>query len=199
MLSGPIYKQVDNKLSQYIECEDYSLVRVTRSSREDYDSTFWTEKHHDSKIRIGKFVSIAQKCNFLLGGNHNYKNVTTYLPFEYEKSDLHLSSNGDIEIGHDVWIGMDCTIMSGIKIGTGSVLAAGSVVVKDVEPYSIIGGNPAKVIKKRFDQNTIERLLESRWWDIPLEKLKGISKDLFSEDIENFIQIINHISNEKRS
>lgn len=167
-------------------------IRIsTLADNHPQNSQIFTESHHlDSrKVHIGNYVSIADRCSFLLSGNHNYKMVTTFLPFDssYE-GDNFLKSNGDITIGNDVWIGMGATIMSGITIGHGAVVAAGAMVTKDIEPYVIVGGNPAEIIKKRFDDRTIEQLLELAWWDIPEDVLRQHQDVLFSEDIQAFVK-----------
>lgn len=109
---------------------------------------------------IGNFVSIAEGVKFLMGGNHNIKAFSTY-PFRVkmlgEKSEAW--SKGKIVINDDVWIGMDSMILSGVTIGKGAIIAARSVVTKDIPPYAIVGGNPAKFIKYRFSQNLIDKML----------------------------------------
>ena len=128
------------------------------------------------KLIIGKFCQIATGVRFLMnGGTHALKGFSTY-PFKafgQEWSNVPLESNfkGDTVIGNDVWIGNSVTIMPGIKIGDGAIIATNSVVTKDVEPYSIVGGNPAQLIRKRFDEATILQLLALRWWDWPIEKI----------------------------
>ncbi len=111
-------------------------------------------------LKIGQFVSIAHGVQFILGGNHKYDSISTY-PFKVRFMGDHIEakSKGPILIFDDVWIGMNSIILSGLTINQGSVIAAGSVVTKDVPPYAIVGGNPAKVIKYRFDGKTIEKLL----------------------------------------
>jgi hypothetical protein len=100
----------------------------------------------------------------------------------------HPSGKGDIIIGNDVWIGAKSTIMSGVKIGHGAIVAAGAVVTKDVQPYSVVGGNPAKHIKFRFDEKQIEKLLEISWWDWEESKIKEEAMLLWSADINYFIE-----------
>ena len=100
----------------------------------------------------------------------------------------HPSCKGDIIIGNDVWIGAKSTIMSGVKIGHGAIVAAGAVVTKDVQPYSVVGGNPAKHIKFRFDERQIEKLLEINWWDWEESKIKEEGMLLWSADINHFIE-----------
>ena len=178
--------------SSLVYLKDPRLVRISLfgdNYMSNKDSFIFTEGHHASKISIGKYVSIATGCQFLLGGNHNYKNVTTYLPFDHSINESNLYTNGDIIIENDVWIGMDCIIMSGITIGNGSIIAAGSVVTSDVQPYSIVGGNPTKLIKKRFSEETITDLINSKWWDLPIEKIEK-NKYIFSENVKKFIDSI---------
>lgn len=114
---------------------------------------------NDQNLEIGSCCSIAQNCNFLLGGEHCYDYITTY-PFHakvfHDENDA--ISKGKIEIGDDVWIGYGSTILSGVKIGQGAIVAAGSVVVKDVPEYSIVGGVPAKILKYRFSEEIIRKL-----------------------------------------
>jgi acetyltransferase-like isoleucine patch superfamily enzyme len=127
----------------------------------------------ESRVDIGNFCSIAKDVTFNTEVNHNYKTVSTY-PF-YEKWGIGKDNyyyKDKITIGNDVWIGMGATIMSGVKIGDGAVIAAHSVVTKDVEPYAIMGGNPAKIIKYRFDKKTINKLLKIKWWDFDDDKIK---------------------------
>ena len=122
---------------------------------------------YDGQLYIGAFCSIAGGVTFLLGGEHDYRNVSTY-PFKaYYLQEGEALSKGDIVIDDDVWIGYGCIILSGVHLARGTVVAAGSVVVSSAEPYSIIGGNPARLIKKRFTDETIGRLMKIDFstWD----------------------------------
>lgn len=149
------------------------------------------------KIIIGKFCSIAN-CTMFLGGNHNVDWITTY-PFGHIntnkfnkfKGEGHPSTNGDIVIGNDVWIAKGVTIMSGVKIGDGAVIASNSHVVKDVDSYEIVGGNPAKHIKYRFDKDICKKLLSLKWWDLEDEKINELTPILCSTNIEKLLNINN--------
>lgn len=138
------------------------------------------------KLIIGKFCSIACGTKFMFtSGNHSLKSLSTYtFPIFFDEWELNpkdiasaWNNKGDIIIGNDVWIGYEAIIMPGVRIGDGAIIATRAVVTKDVEPYTIVGGIPAKVIRKRFDDRTIEKLLKIKWWDWNKEKIqKNISK-----------------------
>lgn len=153
----------------------------------------WSDEY---KIHVGKYCSIGRDCNFFLHANHRTDWITTssqlWGPVTPEIVSLHMemghpSCKGDIIIGNDVWIGAKSTIMSGVKIGDGAIVAAGALVTKDVEPYSIVGGNPAKHLKYRFDEEDIKGLLEIKWWEWNEDKIKEESMILWSQDIKFFI------------
>lgn len=111
--------------------------------------------------RIGKYCSIADRVKVFLGGDHKVNWVSTF-PHKPQTG-----TKGDIIVGNDVWLSHGVTIMSGVKIGDGAIIAANSHVVKDIEPYTICGGNPAKYIRHRFEGRIIDLLLELKWWDLP--------------------------------
>jgi len=144
-------------------------------------------------LYIGKFCSIASGVQFIMGSaNHRISSISTY-PFNVfggawaGNTPPHLSQlpfKGDTVIGNDVWIGRDSVIMPGVKIGDGAIIAAYSVVVKDIEPYTVAGGNPARPIKKRFDEELIELLLKLQWWDFEPEKLFAFMPILCDDDLE---------------
>lgn len=136
---------------------------------------------HKEQLIIGKFCSIACGTKFLFNcANHSLKSLSTYtFPLFYEEWGLEKSDvatawddKGDIIIGNDVWIGYEAVIMAGVHIGDGAIIAARAVVTKDVPPYTIVGGTPAKEIRKRFDTETVEHLLKLKWWDWPVEKIR---------------------------
>ena len=135
---------------------------------------------HREKLIIGKFCSIACGTKFLFNcANHTLKSLSTYtFPLFYEEWELEKSNittawdnKGDIVIGNDVWIGYEAVIMAGVHIGDGAIIAARAVVTKDVPPYTIVGGTPAKEIRKRFDAEVIEQLLIQKWWDWSTDKI----------------------------
>lgn len=132
----------------------------------------------DGRLTIGKFCSIATGVTILLDGQHNMEAVTTYPLIEGISGDGHLPQTihsttwkHDVKIGNDVWICYGATIIPGVTIGDGAVIGAMAVVTKDVAPYTIVGGNPAYPIRKRFDDVTIRRLIDLGWWDWPREKI----------------------------
>ena len=135
---------------------------------------------HREKLIIGKFCSIACGTKFLFNcANHALKSLSTYtFPLFYEEWELEKSNittawdnKGDIVIGNDVWIGYEAVIMAGVHIGDGAIIAARAVVTKDVPSYTIVGGTPAKEIRKRFDAEIIEQLLILKWWDWSTDKI----------------------------
>lgn len=143
------------------------------------------------KLIIGKFCSIGKGVEFIMNGaNHRMGSITTY-PFNimgegWEKctpkpSDLPLK--GDTVVGNDVWIGQNVTVLPGVHIGDGAIIGANSVVSKDVSPYHIVGGNPIKIIRKRFDEDTIAYLLKLKWWDWSVEKITENLEILCSGDL----------------
>ena len=144
------------------------------------------------RLVIGKFCSIACGARFLMNSaNHALGSLSTYVfPIFYEEWDHGMEvteawdHRGDIVIGNDVWIGYEAVILSGVTIGDGAIVAARSVVTRDVPPYAIVGGAPARTIRRRFDQETIDALLELRWWDWPLEKLSKSLRAIQAGDLE---------------
>jgi virginiamycin A acetyltransferase len=144
------------------------------------------------KLIIGKFCMIASDVKFIMNGaNHLTKSISSF-PFAIFGEDWknameekNYPTKGDTEIGNDVWIGFNSTIMPGIKIGDGAIIAANSTLTKNVEPYSIVGGNPATEIKKRFSKEQIEKLLEIKWWNWEIEKITANVQNLTCENIES--------------
>ncbi|GKX67196.1 CatB-related O-acetyltransferase [Inconstantimicrobium mannanitabidum] len=147
---------------------------------------------NEDKLIIGKFCSIACGAKFMFtSGNHALKSLSTY-PFPIFSEEWDSSMNvteawdnrGDIVIGNDVWIGYEAVIMPGVHIGDGAIIGTRAVVTKDVPPYAIVGGVPAKVIKKRFDDSIIEDLLKIKWWNWSYEKISEKLTFIRSGDVK---------------
>lgn len=144
------------------------------------------------KLVIGKFCAIASGTKFIMGSaNHRTSSISTY-PFAVfggawaENIPPHLEQlphKGDIVLGNDVWIGRESVIMPGVSIGNGAIVAAYSVVVKDVAPYTIVGGNPARYIKNRFDEELTQLLIQIKWWDFEPGKLADFLPVLCDSDL----------------
>jgi len=158
-------------------------------------------KNDNVKLVVGNFSSIAANVTIYLGNGigHDMSFVSTY-PFGYIHNNIFTNvtnnsrnTRGDVIIGNDVWIGENVRIMSGVTIGDGAVIANNSHVVKNVEPYSIVGGNPAKHIKYRFTPEQIEKLLFIKWWDWDDDKINKFIPLICSPDIDEFI---NSVSNQ---
>ena len=151
-------------------------------------------------VKIGKFCSIAKDVTILLGGGHRHDWVTTYpfgqvfqSDFGTEQRDGQTISKGSVVVGNDVWIGRGTTIMPGVKVGDGAVIAANSHIVADVPPYGIVGGNPGKLIKLRFDSATVERLLKVQWWDFPIAEINSIKMTISQKPNENILSELEFI------
>ena len=143
------------------------------------------------QLIIGKFCMIASDVKFIMNGANHLSNAISTYPFavfgngwESAMEGKTYPNKGNIEIGNDVWIGYNATIMAGVKIGDGAIIATNATVVSDVEPYSIVGGNPAKKIKKRFSPEIIERLLKLQWWNWDIEKITKNVQNLTDLDID---------------
>ena len=164
---------------------------------DDFDDVYNFEKnvkYHfnfiGDKLTIGKFCMIASGVTFIMNGaNHLTDAISTY-PFaifgngwDGAMERKSYPTRGDTKIGNDVWVGYKATIMAGVEIGDGAIIAANSVVAKNVAPYSIVGGNPAREIRKRFTEEQIEKLLEIKWWDWPIEKITEKVQFLTGRDI----------------
>lgn len=146
------------------------------------------------RLIIGKFCMIASDVKFIMNGANHLTNAISAYPFAifgngWENAMEHQSypNKGDIHIGNDVWIGYNATIMAGVHIGHGAIIAANATVVKNVEPYSIVGGNPAQEIKKRFPAATISKLLALEWWNWDIEKITKNIQNLTQNNIDNII------------
>lgn len=153
------------------------------------------------KLVIGKFCQIASGVKFVMGAaNHRLGSVTTY-PFNVfggawgELTPPHLSQlprKGDTVVGNDVWIGRESVVMPGVTIADGAIVAAYSVVTRDVGPYEVVGGNPARLIRRRFDDELVGLLLELRWWDLDPEELAQTLPLLCDEDLSRVRDVLRH-------
>lgn len=151
---------------------------------------------NQERLVIGKFCSIACGAKFLFNsGNHALGSLSTYtFPIFFEEWGLPVEdipkawdNKGDIVIGNDVWIGYEAVIMAGVTIGDGAIIGTRAVVTKDVPPYTIVGGVPAKPLRQRFDDETVKRLLALKWWDWPVEKIRRHLEDIQSGILEKLI------------
>ena len=187
-----IYPRTEDKQTAYlnavikdpqIEVGDYTIYNdfVADPLLFEKNNVLYHYPIHQEKLIIGKFCSIACGTKFLFNcANHTLKSLSTYtFPLFYEEWELEKSNittawdnKGDIVIGNDVWIGYEAVIMTGVHIGDGAIIAARAVVTKDVPPYPIVGGTPAKEIRKRFDTEMIHQLLKLKWWDWSTYKIR---------------------------
>lgn len=156
--------------------------------------------HYDfigDRLIIGKFCQIAAGVNFIMNGaNHRMNTVTTF-PFyimegwEQEAPPLsELPLKGDTVIGNDVWIGQNSTILPGVHIGDGAIIGLGSVVASDVPAYTIAAGNPARIIRKRFDDELIDIMEKLQWWNLPVNEIKGLMPVLSCSDLDRVKEIL---------
>ena len=166
-----------------IEVGDYTIYNdfIANPLLFEKNNVLYHYPIHREKLIIGKFCSIACGTKFLFNcANHTLKSLSTYtFPLFYEEWELEKSNittawdnKGDIVIGNDVWIGYEAVIMAGVHIGDGAIIAARAVVTKDVPPYTIVGGTPAKEIRKRFDAEVIQQLLILKWWNWSTDKIR---------------------------
>ena len=166
-----------------IEVGDYTIYNdfIANPLLFEKNNVLYHYPIHREKLIIGKFCSIACGTKFLFNcANHTLKSLSTYtFPLFYEEWELEKSNittawdnKGDIVIGNDVWIGYEAVIMAGVHIGDGAIIAARAVVTKDVLPYTVVGGTPAKEIRRRFDAEVIQQLLMLKWWDWSADNIR---------------------------
>jgi len=163
----------------------------------------YADPHEDSgNLIIGKYCQIASGVIFNIGGNtrHRHDWISSYPFYDfYPELDLKDSfvSFGDTIIGNDVWIGMQAIIMSGVRIGDGAVIGAGSIITKDVEPYSVVVGVPGKTVKKRFSDDEICALLEVKWWDVDFAELRPYIHLMTGNNVFDFVSQIHALKDSK--
>ncbi len=176
---------------------DYTYYDDPEDSEDFERNVLYHYSFSKDKLIIGKFCALARNLKFIMNGaNHQISGFSTY-PFYifgngWEKvtpQDNELLFKGDTLVGNDVWIGYESIIMPGVTIGDGAIIAAKSVVVNDVPPYSIVGGNPAKIIKQRFTAETIKTLLEIAWWNWDINKISANLEYITSADIDTLLTI----------
>jgi len=162
---------------------DYTIYNdfVNDPSQFEKNNVLYHYPINQDRLIIGKFCSIACGAKFLFNSaNHTLKSLSNYTfplffeDWELDKKNVALAwdNKGDIIIGNDVWIGYEAVIMAGVHIGDGAVIAARAVVTKDVPPYTIVGGTPARKIRMRFEEETIAKLQQIQWWNWPVEKIR---------------------------
>lgn len=168
--------------------ERYPQYEIGRWTYGDLNVDAWDD---EATLRVGAFCSIARGAQVILGGEHRSDWATTYPFHALWAAAKHISSRpntkGDVTIGNDVWIGTEATIMSGVTIGDGAVVGARALVASDVDPYTIVAGNPARLIRKRCSDHWIERLLRLRWWEWSDEDITRMIPWLLSADVEAFV------------
>jgi len=186
-----------NMLNQ-IEIHNRATIGIGTYIDGNLDIKAWDgcEDSH-TRLTVGKFCSIAPGVKIYLGGNHRMDWVTTF-PFpDYFKHHAHYTghrtTNGDVIIGNDVWIAGDVTILSGVTIGDGAVIGNKSLVTKDIPPYAVVGGNPAQILKYRFDDDIIEKLLNIKWWDWELDLIDKSIPYMLNDKIEDFINFADEV------
>ena len=173
---------------------------------DDFEDTANFEKNvkylfdfNNDQLIIGKFCMIASDVKFIMNGaNHLTDTISSY-PFsifgngwQEAMKGKEFPNKGNVVIGNDVWIGYNATIMAGVTIGDGAIIAANAIVVKNVEPYTIVGGNPAKIIRKRFSEAYIKLLLEIQWWNWGIEKITENVQLLTSAKVEDLQKFANN-------
>lgn len=178
-----------------IEVGDFTIYNDFVNDPRDFEknNVLYHYPINGDRLVIGKFCSIACGAKFIFNcANHALRSLSTYtFPLFFEEWDLPKSAvasawdnKGDIIIGNDVWIGYEAVIMAGVTIGDGAIIGTRAVVTKDVAPYSIVGGIPAREIRKRFAPEVVERLRELKWWNWPEEKIRKAIPAIQAGDVE---------------
>ena len=189
-LGKPLTEQVTNPNIQVGRYSYYSGYYHGHSF-DDCARYLMPDRTDVDRLVIGSFCSIGTGASFMMAGNQGHRNdwVSTF-PFFFVPEEPAFADAlnayqpaGDTVIGHDVWIGAEAMIMPGIRIGNGAVIGSRALVTRDVEPYAIVGGNPARTIRKRFPDETIALLQEMAWWDWPIERIRNAMPLLCSGDV----------------
>jgi chloramphenicol O-acetyltransferase type B len=193
------WKRIKSRLTGQPRLQDFArqqekfakLYPNYRIGRASYGVPIVHDFNENATLSIGAYTSIASNVQIFLGGNHRIDWVSNY-PFPaFFKEANHIKnysvSRGDVVIGNDVWLCANCTILSGVTIGDGAVIASGAVVSKNVEPYAIMAGNPAQLVRWRFDEPVRIALLASRWWDWPEVEILQLTDKICSDDPIDFL------------
>lgn len=208
MNSKKVYPRTGDKATVYLKSTitkaniivgEYTMYNdfVNDPTQFENNNVLYHYPINKDKLIIGKYCSIACGAKFMFtSGNHKKSSLSTYpFPVFFEEWDLEganvteaWDNEGDIIIGNDVWIGYEAVIMQGVHIGDGAIIATRAVVTKDVAPYTIVGGVPAKEIKKRFSEKTIKSLLALQWWNWEEDKVKKNLSRIIKGDIERLIE-----------
>ena len=177
--------------SYYSDCWDDGFeTSVVRYLCGDEESQHWELPWKIDQLYIGDYVCIGAEAVILMGGNHNHRaDWFSLYPFLEMVADSY-QSKGDTIIQDGAWIGMRAMIMPGVTIGEGAIIAAGSVVTKDVEPYTIVGGSPASMIRPRFSKAIIKTLLALKIYDLPADQLEVLKPVLCGNDITSLISAV---------
>lgn len=197
-------KKLNSRLKRHKIYKKYGLTTKYYFSNSNYDIGDYTygipnvrQYDNTAKLTIGKYCSIAEDVTIVLGGNHIIKNVSCFSFYEtkeyieeWKNCNIPRSrSHGNVTIGNDVWIGKQALLLSGANIGDGAVVGAGAVIAGKIPPYSIVVGNPAKIIGYRFTPPQCEKLLIIKWWEWPEHKIKENLSLICSTNIDDFISL----------
>lgn len=188
-IDGEQYKRIQGFPALYIDRYSYIgqvVIRARYGEPIQTNGGGWGNIPEGAySLHIGAFNSISWDVHFIIDEDHDYKSVSMAVCDLFKEVPFRHKRKGSIIIQNDVWIGQGCTVFGGVTIHNGAVVAGNSVVTKDVPPYCIVGGTPARVIKPRFDEETIRKLLEIQWWDWSSEKIKR-NRDWFTKNPEEF-------------
>ncbi|MDD9271815.1 CatB-related O-acetyltransferase [Paenibacillus sp. GCM10023248] len=165
------------------EKENFPLFTIGKNSYINSMDVQHSEGNETINIHIGNYCSFAYNIQLLVDRNHDYLSISTSPLLEVNRK---LKKKGQIIIGHDVWVGNEVTLLSGIHIGHGAVIGAGTIVSKDVPPYAIVTGNPMRIVRYRFDEKIIDQLLRIQWWNWSKHKI-DMNKEWFGKEIEEFV------------
>lgn len=182
-----------------IEIGDYTIYNDFEHDPVDFEknNVLYHYPINGDKLKIGRFCSVACGVKFVFtSANHTLRSLSTYtFPIFFEEWGLDVKNiteawdnKGNIIVGNDVWIGYGAVILSGVTVGDGAIIGARAVVTKDVPPYTIVGGVPARQIRKRFDDETIKKLLTLQWWNWDYEKIRKNIPAIQSGDIESLLK-----------